>query len=181
MKKDKEWLKNEISEIYEKWLPINGDKVINLNWLNLLIDQLDEPQKPVVPKWFDEWAKQKVSPATDGLDLAYFMVEEYTKSRFTQNQDLYIKKHWRNILLAFANGYEGEEKEKENLYWVRDKNGKSLIFRSRIDDKSSSSCENGVIVQQREPQRYQFTEQEIKDYDERYVPFMVPVEEVDNE
>lgn len=145
-----------------------------------------EPQKVVVPKWLDEWYRTVLGPDQEFRyrlreisSIAYGNQPYATVAdRLDSSQKKWIKDNIKLVTKALLYGYEVE---KEKLYWVRDKNGKSLISRSRIDDKLSTSCGNSLEIQEEEPYRYQFTEEEIKDYDERYVPFMAPVEEVDNE
>ena len=80
--KNKEWLKNEISE---NWVKINGDKVIYLNRLNPLIDQLDEPE---VSSQIDKLAnfimsevEGEPSQSQSAVDTAIRIIKSY------ENQD----------------------------------------------------------------------------------------------
>lgn len=70
---------------------------------------------------------------------------------------------------------DGYEIDKEQLYWVRNKEGYSLLYNS--DNGVEASHSYGVVVQKDNIKRFTFTEKEIKDYDERYFAFAVPVEE----
>lgn len=75
--------------------------------------------------------------------------------------------------------FEGYEVEKEPLYWVRTIKGTSLMYKAMgvVGESAGSDIE----VQERLKKDYTFTEKEIKDYDERYWAFAVPVEEEDND
>jgi hypothetical protein len=53
MKKDKEWLKEEVYKLIESYTSFGGHEHTfitgaNVNKLGVLIDQLDEPEKPVI-------------------------------------------------------------------------------------------------------------------------------------
>ena len=61
----------------------------------------------------------------------------------------------------------------EKLYYVLDKQGKTLLM-NFMDVKVCSS--GGYEVHDGNKYMYQLTEKQIKDYDERYFAFAVPVE-----
>lgn len=74
---------------------------------------------------------------------------------------------------AWLDGYE----IKEPLYWVRNEDGYSLLYRGYSGITPSSTP--AANYQERNRESYTFTEKEIKEYDERYWAFAVPVEEDD--
>lgn len=68
-----------------------------------------------------------------------------------------------------------KEELKEKKYEVKDKHGCFILIKN-LDGEVINAYGKTVYKQSK-----QLTEQEIKDYDERYIPFMVPVDEVNNE
>ena len=141
-----------------------------------------DPKKelPVVPTWFDEWWKDVYKGEGNLLhNIAQFHDKLYSYG--TREMGVYIedsgnKKKLLNIIINELD-YKVEE---EHRYYV--------LFGSQLHDdnwtyaltKSGSIefFEKDVLP---EWDRTKLTEQEIKDYDERYIPFMVPVDEVNND
>jgi len=172
---------------------------------NLLV--LEEPEtddsqvvveKPVIPQFVADWIEEQKHELNDMDDniiddsIIYNAISE-TDTDMTyanilpENLNRYIKKR-NNGALNFAKaviaGYEVEE-EKEQKYYVLIVNG-SVILRRNTDkeyDSAIAYVEGGRsikhIVAHEEESLYQLTEQEIKDYDERFWPFAVRVEEVE--
>lgn len=70
----------------------------------------------------------------------------------------------------------GYKVEKENLYWVRDNEDRSLLIKETKNKvgRSSGCCK---AFQESHKEEFTFTESEIKTFDERYWAFAVPVEE----
>ncbi|WP_373781168.1 DUF1642 domain-containing protein [Jeotgalibaca porci] len=78
MKKDKEWLKEEVYKLIEGYTSFGGHEHTfitgaNVNKLGVLIDQLDEPEKPVIPKfvadWIDAYNLYGNNPLREYIDL----------------------------------------------------------------------------------------------------------------
>ena len=142
--------------------------------------RLDEPQKPVVPKFVAEWFENN----KDALDLAIFMaIRELDVEEWPHKTDF---ENWLDVaenkpietLIHMKDGYEVE---KEPLYYVYlpkiivlsemmvpDIEGAYLM---KSDDEIELADNNDF-------DDMKFTEQEIKAIDERYWAFAVPVEEV---
>lgn len=87
------------------------------------------------------------------------------------------------ISKAFIHGYKVEEEQK---YYVMNKDDKLMLFRFLdIGVKSSHGFTIGEILKQSKQspettiEDYQLTEDEIRDYDERYWSFRRPIEEVE--
>ena len=181
MKKDKEWLLKEISKLDKTvFLHRYGvDAKVKKGDLLQLVDQLDEPKKVTVPKWFDEWVKYKKETESeyDCLALAHYIVEDYNNGELTNEQMYYVVSKPRDILSALLYGYEVKE---EKLYWVLDKEGLTMITKEYPDKRIAfkSGWYRPKDIQFYLKEYYLFTEKEIRDYDERYLPFAVPVEEV---
>jgi len=172
---------------------------------NLLV--LEEPEtddsqvvveKPVIPQFVADWIEEQKHELNDMDDniiddsIIYNAISE-TDTDMTyanilpENLNRYIKKRNNgasNFAKAVIAGYEVEE-EKEQKYYVLIVNG-SVILRRNTDkeyDSAIAYVEGGRsikhIVAHEEESLYQLTEQEIKDYDERFWPFAVRVEEVE--
>lgn len=178
MKKDKEWLKNEIeimgsetSENYPHEQMVDREEVLNL------IDQLDEPEKVVIPKFVADWIEEMKQ---DERPL-YNVMSSLTNKR---NHEWNI---WKRANMNFSEivaqaWLDGYEVKKEKLYYVKLPNtnseGESLYlaqgnvsgdywFNSGLErlDYEAGAC------------KHQFTEKEIKDYDQRFWSFAVEVTE----
>lgn len=126
-----------------------------------------EREKVTIPKFVADWIE---ACKRDGDALAFVLEGDYDIAEWLEtegNEELLAR--------AYLDGYEIEEP----LYWVRDKEGKSLLVKKKtaIGISSGSSVDN----QKHNIKRYTFTEKEIKDYDERYWAFAVSVEEEDDE
>lgn len=180
MRKDKEWLKNEIeimgseiSENYPREQTVNREEVLSL------IDQLDEPEQLVVPKFAADWYEEN----EDDLEFEIFnLVTTLSEKGYDELTDL---EAWFN---NFENGpietfmrmkLFGYKVEKERLYYVLDKNNHTMLYRSF--DYSIAQVRSKHAV---DPTRknfnlneYQLTEQEIRNYDARFMAFAVEVAE----
>ncbi|EIM2015854.1 DUF1642 domain-containing protein [Listeria monocytogenes] len=127
-----------------------------------------------VPQFVADWishCKQKVydlflSMDYEDSDMSYEMYNWLTFS--DENQEIFAR--------AWLDGYEVE---KEPLYYVKfvdANNGNKCYLNVRSDGCKSlnNSVQNDIF-------KTQFTEAEIKEMDERYWQFAVPVEEVEGE
>ncbi|EMF0487724.1 DUF1642 domain-containing protein [Enterococcus faecium] len=130
---------------------------------------LDEPQKPVVPKFVAEWieyAKKKGDSLAISFKPWNLYGVEYSKT------DRWIEDNQETFARAWIDGYEVE---KEPLYSV-------IIAGEYLVKEISCSNEVKLVSTAYLPQylahHYQLTEKQIKAIDERYWPFAVPVEEV---
>ena len=144
------------------------------------IDQLEEPEVlsqelPVIPKLVAEWiegAKQ------DELPL-HIVIE-----RFINKGDRELEA-WKGanknvseiVARAWLDGYRVEEEQKYYVL-VRDEEYGGLWFLSK---KSNGDISIGVSRNYSEVDwdTLKLTEQEIKDYDSRYLAFAEPVEELE--
>ena len=181
MKKDKEWLKDEVARIYDTrdyWSVDDlRDEILDS------INELDEPKKVVVPEDVYEHIKMnKVGgvPLDIALDGAIGKLEILGRDgiqfhEFRNNQDSYARA-W----LA----YPDIEVEKEPLYYVV-KDGVVILSKRYRDYDSHKSHWIGTVTNKEyikeNLDKVRFTEQEIKDYDKRFWAFAVPVEELENE
>ena len=152
MKKDIEWLREEIYALYPSsyraYVLKEPDMLLKTEIVDKiieLIDQLEEPTKPVIPKFVAEWievSKKHYSigavfhDAYDGK-LAKVAIEEY----IFENQDLFAQ--------AWLDGYE-VEKEKKYYVAFEDIN---LLYVTRVEVcgeneklnySSESSTENAM-------------------------------------
>ena len=91
------------------------DMVIKNQVLDI-ISQIDEPQKPVVPKFVADWLDTLDEHGLFGLD--YDIVDESVQDWVYENYDCNAKK----LHLAYLYGYEIEQ---EKLYTVEIPNPKS--------------------------------------------------------
>lgn len=133
--------------------------------------KLDEPQKPVVPKFVADYIEEY----RGGGATLYEMMDSSEDEVYTWlfGNPRIETENERQLLFAqaYAVGYEVE---KEPLYSV-------IIAGEYLVKEISCSNEVKLVSTAYLPQylahHYQLTEKQIKEIDERYWPFAVPVEE----
>ncbi|HFD0848860.1 TPA: DUF1642 domain-containing protein [Enterococcus hirae] len=137
------------------------------------LKQLDEPQKPVVPKFVADWielCKEKADLISCLSGSYEYGVNQY--KRITEDEDwLFEADHQELVARAWLFGYEVKN---EPLYEVIIGN---LFLVKKFTDRNDISFVNKVELCWWEKSAYQLTEPEIKAIDERYWAFAVPVEE----
>lgn len=142
-----------------------------------LIQQIDEPQKPVVPKFVAEWFEDNKNE----LDLAIFIAirgldeEEWPHKTDFENWLDVSKNKPIETLVRMKDGYEVE---KGPLYTVTinlDRKYHLVVDEGDGNDEISTTLttSHGVLGY-----RYFLTEKEIKSADENLWLIAVPVEEV---
>lgn len=156
------------------------------------LKQLDEPQKHVMPKFFDKWAKQVlekrdkfyaislIARAGWGYGVDYELdngrapsgTKELLNWLVENEGDDYPNK--KKATEALLYGYEVEE---EPLYYVK----LPVVYFNHLDLETylmKDDRGNITIADNNDFDDMKFTEAEIKAIDERYWSFAVPVEEV---
>ena len=131
---------------------------------NLLVPKQEEIK--VSKMWHDVIAQNK---------------EEGHSLRWTLN---YIDNLNVNDVDDFAKAwlaYPNIEIEEEPKYYVLDKENATLLKKSAVGEGIAKSVGTNIYNAKswKNEEEYQLTEQEIKDYDERYWPFAVKVEEME--
>ncbi|EGP5637247.1 DUF1642 domain-containing protein [Enterococcus faecium] len=157
-----------------------------------LMKKLDEPQKHVMPKFFDKWAKQVlekrdkfyaislIARAGWGYGVDYELdngrapsgTKELLNWIVENEGDDYPNK--KKAVEALLYGYEVE---KEPLYYVK----LPVVYFNHLDLETylmKDDRGNITIADNNDFDDMKFTESEIKAIDERYWAFAVPVEEV---
>ena len=130
---------------------------------------LDEPHKPVVPKFVAEWieyAKKKGDSLAISFKPWNLYGVEYSKA------DRWIEDNQETFARAWIDGYEVE---KETLYEVIIGD---LYLIKKFNNRNDFYFDTSCSLCAWEKSAYQLTEAEIKAIDERYWPFAMPVEEV---
>lgn len=105
MNKDKEWLKEEVFELYPSYdeMYVSPDyetvaKTETISKVLELIDQLDEPEKPVIPKFVAEYIKQSKKD-NDSINQVFAFMDD------KEDKDLW---HW-----LFPSMYEEKRANQE--------------------------------------------------------------------
>ncbi|PQF17906.1 DUF1642 domain-containing protein [Enterococcus faecium] len=141
-----------------------------------LMKKIDEPHKPVVPKFVAEWFEEKEG----GLENAIFyecvqVTDTYSKD-YSEFQRWFVN-YENNPIETLIRMKDGYEVEKEPLYYVVfDILQEQKFLVKNIKTKLFYLSNNENVIGNYE--QVSFTEQEIKAIDERYWAFAVPVEEV---
>lgn len=151
------------------------------------LEKLDEPQKPVVPEFFDDWAKRVIAKhdefyaislvaragwgygvdfelsengsSSENKELLYWIVDECS--------DNYPNK--KKAIEALLYGYEVEKEPEYHVILSKNTGGWKYTF---LDEEGSIDRTNNKA------HIPTFTEKKVKAIDERYWAFAVPVEEV---
>ncbi|PCE13278.1 DUF1642 domain-containing protein [Enterococcus faecium] len=132
---------------------------------------LDEPQKPVVPKFVAEWFEDN----KDDLEFAIWelCVDSYGSAQ--QGMLDWIQQSENKPIETLVRMKDGYEVEKEPLYEVIIGD---LYLIKKFNNRNDFYFDTSCSLCAWEKSAYQLTEAEIKAIDERYWPFAVPVEEV---
>ncbi|AFC64477.1 TPA: DUF1642 domain-containing protein [Enterococcus faecium] len=134
--------------------------------------KLDEPQKPVVPKFVAEWFEEN----KDDLEFEIWSlcVNSYCS---TTGQEMmnWIQQSENKPIETLIRMKEGYEVEKEPLYEVIIGD---LYLIKKFNNRNDFCFDTSCSLCAWEKSAYQLTEAEIKAIAERYWPFAVPVEEV---
>lgn len=148
------------------------DRYVKIRKAMELVGQLDEPQKPVVPKFVAEWFEDN----KHALDIAIFIaIRGLDEEEWPHKTDF---ENWLDVaenkpietLIRMKDGYEVE---KEPLYTVElpSMTPSKLVF-------DEDYCKYKIVGDYTVGRlRHHLTEKEIKYFDERYWAFAVPVEE----
>ncbi|HGF8085725.1 TPA: DUF1642 domain-containing protein [Enterococcus faecium] len=146
------------------------------------LEQLDEPQKPVVPRFVAEWIeklRKQIVPYhfESGARFMMFIGRDFhhKKGLILINEEIrqWLEKDGNEVILSDAIDY-GYEVEKEPLYEVIIGD---LYLIKKFNDRNDFCFDTSRSLCAWEKSAYQLTEAEIKAIDERYWPFAVPVEE----
>lgn len=151
----KEQVSSLPSELILKKIMVNKDSVLGL------IDQLDQPQKVVIPKFVAEWivlAGEKCLTLRQALDH-YSLEGEIEKwLQYASNQELFAR--------AWLNGYEVEQ---EKLYTVEIPDPHNGVWKYTVLYRLETNNIRIVMVDNynwRQSISHQLTEDEIrKDFD----------------
>lgn len=152
-----------------------------------LIKQLDEPQKPVMPKFFDDWAKQVlekrdkfyaislITRAGWGYGVDYELDNGRSPSGTKELLNWIVENEgddYPNKKKATEALLYGYEVEKEPKYYL------ILPHITKMTHGHATKIHNISTGVTKDLAYDIFSEEEIKEIDERYWPFAVPVEEV---
>ena len=176
MKKDKEWLKNELLNSRS----VNRGMILTIGVVMELVYQLDEPEKIVIPRFVADWWEGDSVTMYGGERINKKYKLRLISNFHDRGLGDYLSKveDWLDendsTFLDLVNGkpYEVEEEQK---YYVLTSRNKNLLIKDNGEVRETYQVYNWV--KKRDKDRYQLTEQEIKDYDERFWPFAVEVEE----
>ena len=181
VKKNIEWLKREIHKELESWQGVEGGiDEDGINEIMLLIDQLDEAEVlshelPVIPGYVAEW----IDTNKEKYDLVQLFWEIGEGGLVNLDVDRWIEENPHTFARAWLDGYTVEEKKYKVLIG-KAYEGRGLFLSKSPHDGTVTIGTNLDYFRNRENNKEtHLTEQEIKDYDERYWPFAVKVEEME--
>lgn len=133
-------------------------------------------EKPVIPEFVAEW----ISKHHERLDL--YPALKRLENNALSWKDVYkwYRRNTHTFVNAYLTGKYEVEVEKEQKYYVLDKDNIIMIGKvsnGKVMKRNFHTPFNNFKESAKE--KAQLTEQEIKDYDERFWPFAVKVEETE--
>lgn len=125
MKKDKEWLKERVASELEFWDGSESgwseDVIITIIDL---IDQLEEPENPVIPQYVTDWLEYRRKDFHSGYEAVSYIYnfgwDDETRVEFDIYNWIKDKDKERLFIEAFEDGYDVE---KEPQWVVKDDTG----------------------------------------------------------
>ena len=179
MNKDKKWLKEKADRLFFDNSMSNNPYLVAkreaITEISNLIDQLDEPEVPVIPQFVADLVESyRETPLVELLhDVDYVSTEEIENFRRWFHDKMGFESSYSEFLArAWLDGYEVE---KERKYYVLTRSNKLLL--TKDDGVVRGTYQAYSWVTERDKEHYQLTEQEIKDYDERFWAFAEEVTE----
>ena len=175
-KEFREFLENElykVKKLNEGMLTDYGAGVYNA--YAYILKKYDEFHKPViVPDFVAEWikeSKEKGYPLAYAINCSKGELGKWlhgcgTDTETEENQELFAK--------AWLEGYTVEEEQRyyvinnQNYFLLAKDKGHGFVFSTGGNSKLGNTDNISAT--------FKLTEQEIKDYDERYMAFAIPVE-----
>lgn len=142
--------------------------------------QLDEPKKPVVPKFVAEWFEEN----KHALDLAIFTkIRELDDTRYPHETDFenWLDNAENSPIETLIRMIDGYEVEKEPLYHVKltIPGATYYLIQTFLMPGYTHMSFSAATERYGAKWKNTFTESEIKAIDERYWAFAVPVEEAE--
>ena len=188
---DKQQLKEAVGELnlVDTVFEADGvsyiDTAVSVTQVYDLIDQLDGPEKVVIPKYVADYI-EKYNVDEYGLMSIGDWLNIGLRDEVDKKVDAWLydcsycveEIIEREVLLinAIQRGYEVE---KEKLYYVIDKSKRPIltIYEGKVTPSASASKVERAEELSSPVFKYRLTEKQIKDYDERFWPFAVEVAE----
>lgn len=123
MKKDKEWLKEEVKtlfdEAYDSGKMEYYESEESIHRINSLVDQLEEPEKPVIPQFVADWIDDYRDHGGLIIDMLGSLTTELDSASSIDNEvTQWFRENTEKMLKALMD-MDGYEVEKEKLYRVR--------------------------------------------------------------
>ena len=160
MKKDKEWLKNEVKSLFDEAYDSGKmeyyESEESIHRINSLVDQLDEPERPAIPQFVADWIEENKY-----LTLMYIGFELFSNRIKDKDVDNWICNNQEQFNKAFV-AWPNVEVEKEKKYHIKFSHNQ---YACRFNEKTI----NSTLVAK--DNATEFTEAEIKKIDKRLMIF----------
>ncbi len=113
MRKDKAWLKEEI---WKQDIAMNKGYIYTDDLMSI-INEVDEPEKPVIPQFVADWIEDYRDHGGNTIDILGSLTAVFNSSPIIDKKVIqWFKKNTDKMLNSLVHGYEVE---KEKLYRVR--------------------------------------------------------------
>lgn len=127
MKKNKEWLKAQVKDeecelksVYDNYVPY--EKVLIADDVNELINQLDEPELPVIPKFVADWIERSKQKRDKLIGVMLYF---YVLGIDSDDINVYINENYETFVRAWLDGYTIEP---EPMYLVKVNDQGSCLY-----------------------------------------------------
>lgn len=170
--KNLEWLKKEVKNYIEPydeedWLSYKAGTTDVAELILGYIDQVEQPELPEIPDYVAEW----IDTNKEKYDLVQLFWEIGEGGLVNLDVDRWIEENPNTFARAWLDGYTVEEKK--YVVPLGELHALCKLTYDTVDiykeDSDKLHLDDDFI----------FTEQEIKDYDERFWAFAKPIEELE--
>ena len=134
-----------------------------------------EIEKPVIPQFVADWIEQLYGQGFNSDDLLEVLFSRNYEVAELRIFDWFTDDKGRAVT-AILYGYEVEEEQK---YYVMNEENELILGWSQSAYMTPCIEGYGYMKHNGRENLFQLTEQEIKDYDSRYWPFAVKIEEME--
>lgn len=150
-----------LQDVAQRVFHRTGSRSVHIDKIVELVNQIDEPQKVVVPQFVAEWIESKKEYFSDSS--AIYMYDNLTLGNnggYYHDVWLWAVAHHHDFIKAWHDGYDVE---KEPLYTVEIPDPNSYVYYRHLSRNDNGICiDASNDAKWKQKKRNKFTESEIK-------------------
>ncbi|WP_373751337.1 DUF1642 domain-containing protein [Jeotgalibaca porci] len=132
MRKDKAWLKEEI---WKQDIVMNKGYIYTDDLMSI-INEVDEPEKPVIPQFVADWIEDYRDHGDNTIDILGSLTAVFNSSPIIDKKVIqWFKKNTDKMLNSLVHGYEVE---KEPVYYAKIKGHELVETETILDDDTGN-------------------------------------------